>query len=67
MVWEHVEICGVQITGKCIREAKSESRHFHACPRLKKNSPPDSSHHPLRQTEINYPPRHKGSAYRKSI
>ena len=33
----------------------------------KSNSRPDSSRHPLRQREINYPPRYSGSAYRKSI
>ena len=53
---EHVEICHVQVTGKCNRK-KNESRHFLTCP-PRKNYSPGSFHHPLRhrQREINYPP-----------
>ena len=31
MVWEHVQIWSVRITGNCIRELKNETRHFHSC------------------------------------
>ena len=32
MAWEHLQICGVQVTGKCIRQSKNEARRFHSCP-----------------------------------
>ena len=31
MAWEHLQICRVQVTGKCIRESKNEARRFHSC------------------------------------
>ena len=31
MICEHVEIGGVQITGKCIYESKRETSHFPSC------------------------------------
>ena len=35
---EHVEICHVQVTGKCNRK-KNESRHFLTCPPPEKTIP----------------------------